>query len=523
MVLVLALMVVGCAFRNHMNAGDKYFGQGMYEEALAEYEAALRIDPDSEHAQVKVKQTREKVAGEWTDDANAKLAAGDHLAAIEISGKAFKLTPNNSEIQSLVSQVATASADQADTLATQELHFQGFQLYDAMTVQLPEEHAQISGRFEAFKQGWAVFLSDRGVKAEEEGRHGEALLLWSKAATLSNDPRFRQRRDELRKELRQVYAYRVFFDASSKDAVFTKLFPRIANYTGPQNLFVMDLDAKSKEAHAVFKLTLGKVSFKDIANSSQRSGEYQSGTKQVENPAYTSRQDDVVRTEKDLLNAERNRDEVQQKLDRAKQNAAGDDPNDNVSTMAEQDVQRYSSELDSAYSKVESARNALQSARDALASTPATIDEPVYSTHTYTVKTHTVSGSLPVRGEIVHNDDRKAIAFQTAVNVSASDETHDAQNLLNLPADPLQLPSKDALTSDVHTKAFDLVISKMLESFSDYRATLLTKAFATEDNLKVDTLALYILLDPSSVDPSVTPELERLRGISNPVEVLTAP
>ncbi len=44
----------------YLRAGDRFFEQGKYQEALAEYEKALQVEPDNQYAQFQIQQIKEK-------------------------------------------------------------------------------------------------------------------------------------------------------------------------------------------------------------------------------------------------------------------------------------------------------------------------------------------------------------------------------------------------------------------------------------------------------------------------------
>ena len=60
--------------------------------------------------------------------------------------------------------------------------------------------------------------------------------------------------------------------------------------------------------------------------------------------------------------------------------------------------------------------------------------------------------------------------------------------------------------------------------FARWRNELLEKArAAATDDERVDLYVIYILTDPSRVDAAVATDIAAIRGIPDPVRMLTAP
>ena len=90
----LCALLAGCAYGRHIKSGDELFQQGQYEQALAQYEAARKVDPKAEEAALKVRTAREKVVEQSTAHARESLGKGDFLGAVGGAGRDGKGEPS---------------------------------------------------------------------------------------------------------------------------------------------------------------------------------------------------------------------------------------------------------------------------------------------------------------------------------------------------------------------------------------------------------------------------------------------
>ena len=81
--LVSLLFVSGCAYKNHIKQGDTLYAQGNYEAALTQYEAALDRRPESEEAQLRVKDAQDAFIAQLSAETYALLDEQNHPAALE--------------------------------------------------------------------------------------------------------------------------------------------------------------------------------------------------------------------------------------------------------------------------------------------------------------------------------------------------------------------------------------------------------------------------------------------------------
>ena len=149
----------------------------------------------------------------------------------------------------------------------------------------------------------------------------------------------------------------------------------------------------------------------------------------------------------------------------------GDTPN--VSTGAEQNLYNAENRLEAAQRAVADQRNVVIRAKEKAASTPQTSEEPVYSTHTYTITTHVLTATVQVKAQLVHADGRPPLEIDQPLSVSAQDDEHAEQRVAGVAENPLDLPSKDALAGQLHTQAASAVGGVIAASFNGHRQAVL--------------------------------------------------
>jgi hypothetical protein len=200
----------------------------------------------------------------------------------------------------------------------------------------------------------------------------------------------------------------------------------------------------------------------------------------------------------------------------------GDTPG--VSTGAEQNLWNAESRLEAAQRSVQDQRNAVIRAKEKAASTPQTSEEPVYSTHRYTITTHILTATVQVKAVLEHADGRPAITIDQPFTTAAQDDENAAQSVAGVAEDPLNLPSKDELAGQLYAQAASPIAGVIAESFAGHRQVLLTQAGGVADpNGKLELLLRHVIVDPRSVDPQVIAEILALSGVPDAGTLLAIP
>jgi len=519
--LLLAVVLAGCAYGRHIDRGDEAFAQGQYAAALAEYQAALKLEPDSEEATAKVAVAREKVVEQSARIARQKLADGDFLGAVEAAAECHQHLPENEGVRAVVREVSQGTQQSAAALVDAGRFAAALGLYESLLSRLPPERTAVEPKAAEVRARWAERLAAEGSDAAQAGRKAEALLRYSKAAQLVADPAAAERRDALRAEYLQNLRYVVRPSGNMHDQGFLAVASALEAASLPQGVKVVGAAEPRGRVDASVRVALSMPSFQTHQTTRPESAAYQSGTRMVENPFYKTKQDHLADEERRLVGYENDVTQLENDVTRYQSDVAREGPSPNVSTMSEQSLANAESQLTSARSRVVDQRNALQRARDELQNEPMYREEPVYSSIYYTVTTYTLTGVSTLETVIGHPDGRPAVSVARQLAAQATDDEHAEQPVAGVPADPLELPPPQDLVRELHAQAAQQVTAAVMESFVGYRRALLERASsATSDRL--DLLALYALSDPNDIDPSAAGELQNLSGIPDALELLRA-
>ncbi len=518
----LLVLLSGCAYGRHIKTGDELFQKGEYDQALAQYEAAQKVDPKAEEARLKVSAAREKVVEQSTVHARESLGKGDFLGAMGGAAKAFKQLPDSSNVQALVREVSEGTQAGAAALLGRQEFAQGVKLLETLEQQLPTEAPAVAPRITEARAAWTASLLARAARAEKAGLDAEALLLLSKAAQLSPGAPGTERREQLRTRLLERHGYSVQLSGAPAEPGFSYVASGLKERPFHGVVRVLGAGEKTARPHAVLRASLRAPGF-DFRNSVRtESAQYQSGTRQVPNPFYEMRERDVETEERRLVEYENEVMRQQQYVEQYQADVAREGSTPNVSTGAEQNLSNAQSRLISARARVMDQRNQVQRARENFRRESPTKDEPVYSALAYSVTTHVLSATTQVRGAIEHQDGRPALELDMPLAVDARDDEHAAQPIAGVAQDPLQLPSKESLTQALYADALKHMVSSIEQSAASYQASLLQAAREAPQEKKLNGLAIYLLVAPGNAVMDVQEELQALSGIPDAVAVLTS-
>lgn len=515
-VVLLSLSLAGCAYGKHLDRGDAFYARGNYEAALAEYRAAQALDPESEEAAARVAQAREQMTAQYRHNVEAALAAGDHAGAVVAAQEAYDTLPDSPGIAKIVDQASGAAQEEAAERVSTGDFAGGASLYELVLERLPTQRAAVEPKARKTREAWVADLTGRAHEASGAGRRGEALLLYAKAAQLSGDLALRGRRDELREAIREEFVYTVVpmghGDRPSYEAVLAGL-PRPT----PRTTLRIERSATAKEAAAVVTLRVGRPEIEVYDSSRTEAATYVSGTRLVEEPAYFREQDELAREERELVDDENDVTRLQIELDRARLEVDREGPSPDETTWAERRRDSAEDRLEYARRDLMDQRRDVQRAREDLAHTPQFREVPVHSDHYFTVTTYEWRAHVAMAVTIEHTDGRPAIALEETLVASEVDETHDAQPVVGIPADPLQEPTRAEFEAQLYGEVSGVAARAIVESFEGWRASLLERARQAEsENERVDLYGIYVATNPARVDSTVVAQLRALRGLPDP-------
>ena len=521
-----AVLLLGCAYKNHIKAGDAAYDAGSYEQALAEYEQALARRPSSEEAQLRVADAKSAMIAVYTDEVRGLMDVGDLRAAVEVFIALEQRLPNAAPVQQLGDDVVAKLRLTANTAAEQKQWAEALDTLMLAYDNFRAARGELEADLDQIKVAWASSLGAVAQTAEAAGHEGDALLLYAKASELVALPEYVSKKDELAGRLILTHAYGVKLDA--KGAAAAPVVERLVGARTDQNVVFLaggDVARATDDGvtiRALADVELGKPRFSKSRSRFTRSKKYKSGTRQVPNPTYAQVQRDINDAKRRVLDEERDVADEQRDLQDEQSRLSREQPGTSAYDSQQRDVDRAQDNLERAQEDLFRAQEKVLSLEQRLANTPRTVEEDVYSTLNYEVITHTVRGSLDVSGRVEHPDARERVPFESVAGVSASDDTHPAHPIADVMSDPLQLPTNSSLAANLHGQAAQFVYTAVNQSLQVWRRQVLEEAFESEDEgQRVHLYVVYVLLDPTEVDPQVTAEIARLRGVPDAVSVLS--
>ncbi len=521
MVTLIMLFVVGCVYRKSIKQGDEYYESGQYEQALTEYQRALEKKPDSEEAQMRVSDAKSALVREYTAEARKHLDAAEYAEAIGDYTELKQRLPREPAVDQLGRDISNSAQLRASQAAEESDWARSLELLMLVYDTFSEDRDVLDPEIRRVKKAWADALMAKAAEVEQsEGGAGDALLLYSKTAELVMTPKAVSKRDELRAKLLDTHTYDVRLKGRGPGFKIVAGALKESEYVPNVSFSSAAID----DPNAVVEMEVGRPRFAKDRQSTTRTKRYKSGTRMVQNPRYESLERDVLREERDLQRYQEDVTRYQRDVSRYQSQVSREGPSPNTSTGAEQSLSRAQSSLERARDNVDRARDDVIRAKERLAREPQMIEEDVYSDLNYTVYTHTLIGELPLTLRVTHPDGRERIPFEATLTVSASDTEHAAYPVANVPEDRLDLPGKGVLENDLYVSATNQTWKTVDQSLQEYRQGMLEQAFAKEDTSeRMHMYVVYILLDPTQVNPQVPAEIASKRGIPGSVDLLAAP
>ncbi len=515
--LVLILMLTGCAFGQYMEAGDNAAKAGRWEAAYHSYARAASDDSDSKEAREKRDAARYQWLMLQANEARADAERGDTLGAIVAARKAAEIWPEHAEAVKVVQDISAQVSKHASRLVSQHDYANAVMLHEAAIRELPAVASLHLGKVESVKRVWQDVLVQEAAAAQAAQRSGDSLLLWAKISQLSADVEHRRKFQALRSEIQDEMAYRMRVTSTGRAAnpIIARLleFKRgtlaVGNHASP----MADASVRFDDFRVV-----------DQRDALTSTVQYQDGVRQVPNPTYASRLSDVQDDERRLAEAENEVNRAENKVVQYEQSVAREGDSPNTSTGAEQSLTRAQSDLTRARDTVIDKRNDVIRSKDDLSRVPQYVDEPVYRSLSFPVSRITRTATAKLTVLVTHTDGRPSNQVSENVSVSMTDETHDAQQIAGVAADPLNLPGNNEMLASLYEVSVERSKAAVLKDFAEWRGLLLQSAIRENNpDARVEILVRYVITDPKSADVAAATELTSLRKISDVIGVLSAP
>jgi tetratricopeptide (TPR) repeat protein len=325
-VLSFALLTLsGCAFQSAIESGHQLVAQQHYRAALAEYERALRLDPDSDDArrlvaqitpyaieEAEVDMRRELGEGRYEralehadyvsrldpargakqrqvvrdlmrTDLEGRLAGGQMASAYPLAVRAARLFPDMPGLGGIFERLRQHYEREAELLAAKGDYEQALAALDVIEQHEPDQAPRLAPRRAQIRGQWADSVAAKAQSAEAAEELGAAAALYARAYEIAGraveGDAMRRLVRQLREEGSFVLAMDYSGDPRRRKRVAGLTAPRLADIEG---VVVADAEGVSMRA----AVSAGAASCSEDVTTSTASQDYVAGTREVANPEH---------------------------------------------------------------------------------------------------------------------------------------------------------------------------------------------------------------------------------------------
>ncbi|RAL25019.1 hypothetical protein DL240_02055 [Lujinxingia litoralis] len=522
-ILVLSLSI-GCAHSRSIKGGDEHFAQGDYVSALRAYRDAQVARPGSQEAAQRAFEAERALSRDTLSRLEAaRRGEVDVYNVISQIDTVLGLLKGGEFRREVAARYGDVMVEVGLSRAGREGFRQGLDVLDAaQRVALeharafPELRDSIGDTIAELEGQWAVVLEERAQAAQQQGRPGSAALYGAVARSLVASGDLVGVPEELASEVRRAYGWTLeVVEPSLVNAVGLR-----ASLPARASLAAVDFGGEEGfELAGEFLLLGGPAELQRWEEVEERSQEYQSGTRMVENPVHSGQRSALISREQDVLELERDIAKEELRLQEYRREFRRRTRDGESTTFVESDIERSERRLSRYHQSLIDARYSMERQFLELEKVPPYVEEPVYSEHFYEVvgQWASLEGAFDARVQVVGADvdEQKGIAFAK----SSVSYRHAAQPVLGLARRAESLPSEAALREAFAEEVLRESVGLVADSFETYRERWLVPGDGGESE-RVEALATYVLLSPQSVAPQAARELEELTGIARPQDVL---
>lgn len=524
-ILSVLIITMGCAHGRSLKYGDEHLKDGNYEAALRSYRDAQIARPGSEEALERARRAEQLLI----NDAIAALDGAVHgeqrvEVALRRSDEVLELVLSKDLRQTLTTRFGSAVLTLAERARVEgqiaralSVIDQAQVVVDAHPAAFGEGYRVFSHRVDELEQLWSAELVERARGAIEGGRPASAALYGAMAQSLSTAPLPVGEPERFAREVRQRHGWSI---VAPTVALFRlKGLESAVRAREPFAAIGFGVDASAFQYEAVLFLDGSEPRVERWEEAEQRSEEYQSGTREVANPAYLNQRDDLLRAEERVVGLERDIARSQHELHEHRREYREAKREGMPTSLSLTKIESEEDRLSDLREDMIDARYRVEREYLELQRIAPTLLEPVYSMHSYEVIAQWAE--LATTYDVVL--DVPAVAFEHGGSVTVAERDvsfrHRAQPELELRARRDPEPREAVLAERFEASLAEAFGAEVLSGFDQYRRRWANHQGSAVE--RVEALATYILLSPQRVDAALASELARLSGIPSPEGVLT--
>jgi hypothetical protein len=472
LVLLLALVLEACAWKQAVERGDRYAAQGDWARALAEYEDARADEPDEPAILERIERARRQLAASQLEASKRSLDAGDFEGAFSRLKEAEQAWPSNTELPTTREAITTRVLAKAREQREAGQFKPALETLGIIQRHRPDAAAQLlTVPREQVLQGWADQERAQAQKDEAEGKKGPAFVRYAQAAALVGRDGDLQARDRLRGEVMQGAQWGLKLELKGNADRGGRIYQATTQEVARKRRVQVGGPLKGAGVEAV--VTLGEPQCTQTSRAEVAVHRYVSGKKQVENQDWKVQWTSIQTVQKEMLRAEEDVDREQVELDRleaelvkleneqvklekelteaeGKQGADVARARDAVAKARErvneqrERIARKRRDLQERRDVVREARRDLLDAQERLGQTPQFREEDTYSEFNYEVKRWTRTCVVTWDARLKDAKGETLPGLQRSVSASTEDASHEAYVKFGISEDVLRFPESDA-------------------------------------------------------------------------------
>ena len=456
-ITAVAAAFAGCATHAKVKQADNVAKAGDWETALAQYRAAQKENPADKSIADRVHRAETEVAQLYLQRANTANASGRLGEAGDLWKKAWDLDGDDAFHQQITDAIGTNESALeyfGDISMDYYSYDDAIGAYGALLLVHPDS-VDLIERYRSAKREYAGDLQLTSDDLTKRNLRGAALVASLRA--LQNDPMAPGAFDKaasLRKEMvgrTRVAIPEVKVEDRGYRALGLALVPRLT-----PKLSEFPPYGPTRDTNAIpgsFVVTIDEFSKEETSKKGvdQMPNTIPQPTEPVPNPAIDEQKKKIASLEKDLHKLQ---DDLKKTMPGKGTKGSGASLT-KKRALAQNDEQKRATGVDAAR-KVDAKRKEIADAKLALAALPATVPPPPLPKTfdlPWTEVTRTVTAR--VRFELREKDMEQPVAVTLTKTVTHTDRTHEGNGPQGVMPDPLELPSFDAMCSELATQFSD--------------------------------------------------------------------
>lgn len=508
-IAVCLLLFTGCAHRQYVKAGDEAMEQEEPYSALDSYRIALQQRPGSGRIERRIADAEEEIlsdvlAAVTRHVANDEMdaAVGQVQRAVAVIADVERLDRLEAEMQPLIVAEAERRREAGNYRAARSLIEQHEGVFGAIL----EPVAQVDDKV---RQDWAESLRQEAQAQLNDGRPGAAVTFSVMADAVEDFDRASDPSLEALRRVGELDSWGVVVEIdeagpggnSVADQIFAQALPEAITDAR---------EGRTVGSELRLKIEIEEPSWRSWEEREARHQHYQTGTREVSNPAYERSREKLRGARRQREQAQRNVSYARHDVRRAQRELRRHRRQGHALRRAEHRLDRAYRHLDLRERQLRQRRREERQLEVQLRRLEPTVEEPTMGTHTFETIVQRAEMSVDITVALQGMPGEVEDVQEFEVTAALESRRHDSQPELNLSARNEPAPSREEARRKVDEAVAERAADLLEESFQAYRRHKLDDMGERSGEEQIDALGRYIVLDPWKRAPDWEAYLEQL-------------